>query len=80
MASRSSLKHTMTVEKDSFTARLKRICQRYTPPGESILSYQDHMLRMFDAVEREATQAPAAAETATMNCNSGKSMNIVCQP
>jgi hypothetical protein len=77
MASRS-LKHTMTMyfcdmtEKNAFTARLKRICERFTPPRENLVSYQDLMLRMFDAVKREATQATEAAEPTSMLRNGGK--------
>ena len=60
-----------SLEKDAFLSRLKRICQRLTPPG-GILIYQDLMLRMFDAVEREARQATDAAVMNAMNHNSGK--------
>ena len=78
MATRS-LKHSLDVyfrsssDKDAFMARLKRIRERLTPPGQKLLSYQDLMLRMFDAVEAstgEATQATDAAST-TMNRNRG---------
>ena len=78
MATRS-LKHSLDVyfrsssDKDAFMARLKRIRERLTPPGKKLLSYQDLMLRMFDAVEAstgEATQATDAAST-TMNRNRG---------
>ena len=60
-------------DKDAFVLRLKRIRKRLTPPGEKPLSYHDLFLRMFDAVEAEATQAAAdAAETTSMLRSNGK--------
>ena len=60
-------------DKDTFMLRLKRIHERLTPPGGKLLSYRDHLLRMFDAVEeREATQATKAAEMTSMLRSNGK--------
>lgn len=56
-------------KKDTFTSRLKRTRQHFTPPGEMLISYQELILHMLDV---EATQATEAVPTTTMNRNSGK--------
>ena len=80
MASRSA-KHSFDVyfpstdDKDAFLARLHRVRERLTPPGQKLLSYRKLMLRLLDAVETddEATQATdRAAGITSMNRNGGK--------
>ena len=77
MASRSVLKHTMTMyfrdsaEKNAFMARLTHVRQLLTPPGASLLSYQDVVFSMLETVAGEAKET-AAAEATSMNRNNGK--------
>ena len=64
-----------SAEKDAFILRVKRVRERLTPPGESMLSYHDLMLSMLDAVERQATPVTAAAEATSMLRHNGKYSN-----
>ena len=75
----NSIKHSLDVyfrsstEKDAFIAKLQRIREHWTPPGKKLITYQDLLLRMLDAVEEEATQATdGAAGITCMNRNRGK--------
>ena len=61
-----------SVDKDAFMLWLKSIRERLTPPGETLLSYHDLMLSMFDVVERQATQVTTAAGTTSMLRSNGK--------
>ena len=80
-----SVKHTISLyfrdssDKDAFIHRVKRVRERLTPPGESMLSYHDLMLSMLDAIERQSTQETVAAETSSMLRSNGKWLFSILQ-
>ena len=55
--------HFRDTMEDTFIVRLKGFLECLAPRGQTQLSYHDLMLRMFDIMERQATQPITAADT-----------------